>query len=418
MDRLLVYANFDWLDAEELVGTLYHERLRGTDKYGFEYDTGWLRRHPDISFGADIMNYASVQWSASGKDIFGCFSDMMPDQWGRTLMMRREQLAARDEQRVVRQLSSYDYLTGVSDFTRLGGLRLKNENGDGYVMSATPLSVPPLANVRELIYAAGQIEQSEERSELPEAKWLRQLMNPGSSLGGARPKANVQDGGQLYIAKFPSRKDTYDVELWEHLCHLLAFRVGVLTAETSLLNVGTGFHTLLSKRFDRRGDTRIHFASAMTMLGLTDGCDANTGHGYLDMVDFIVQSCVDVERNLKELFRRVAFYICIGNSDDHFRNHGFILTKGGWTLAPAYDINPTLNTYQGLLISRNSNEANLNVLLDACEDYMLRRSDAENIVEEVRSGMADWASLAARLQIRKGEMALFADRINRFCVKV
>lgn len=164
-------------------------------------------------------------------------------------------------------------------------------------------------------------------------------------MGGARPKANVIDTDKtLYVAKFPSRKDDYDVGLWEHFSHLLATKAGINAAKTKVLATGEKYHTLLSQRFDRTNDSkRIHFASAMTLLGLSDGDNATTGHGYLDIVDFIIQSCTDVERNLQELYRRVAFNICIGNTDDHFRNHGFLLTAKGWTLSPAYDMNPTLS---------------------------------------------------------------------------
>ena len=148
----------------------------------------------------------------------------------------------------------------------------------------------------------------------------------------------------------------------------------------------------------------------MTLLGLTDGDNATTGHGYLDIVDFIVQGCTQVEANLQELFRRVAFNVCIGNSDDHFRNHGFLLTAKGWTLAPAYDMNPTLNEYQSLLISSSSNKADLSVLLAACEEYMLTRATAERIVAEVTAAVRDWRMIAQRIGIAKREQDMFSAR--------
>jgi serine/threonine-protein kinase HipA len=411
MDKLSVYADYNWLEKEELVGTLYHDRLRGADKYGFEYNASWLKNHPDIVLSADIMNYSNIQWAQQGKDIFGCFSDAMPNRWGRTLLMRREQILAKEESRPVKKLTSYDYLLGINDSTRMGALRFKTDD-DNYLNADKDLSVPPVTDIRDLLLASEEIERSEERNMLPEAKWLQQLINPGSSLGGARPKANVTNNGNLYIAKFPSRKDNYDVELWEHLCHLLAKEAGINVAETKLLNTGGKYHTLLSKRFDRQSSKRIHFASAMTMLGLSDGCDANTGNGYLDIVDFIMQSCVNVESNLKELFRRVAFFIRIGNSDDHFRNHGFILTREGWTLSPAYDINPTTSDYQSLLINRDSNESSLDLLLDASEDYMISHDAACSIINEVEEAVSTWRSIATRLRIPKNEMEMFADKFH------
>lgn len=232
----------------------------------------------------------------------------------------------------------------------------------------------------------------------------------GTSLGGARPKANVIDTDKiLYVAKFPSRKDDYDVGLWEHFSHLLATKAGINAAKTNVLATGEKYHTLLSQRFDRTQEgKRIHFASAMTLLGLSDGDNATTGHGYLDIVDFIIQNCTDVERNLQELYRRVAFNICIGNTDDHFRNHGFLLTAKGWTLSPAYDMNPTLNEYQSLLISSISNKADLSILFDACEDYMLNRKTAEKIISEVVEAVKEWRGLAVRQGITKRELDMFS----------
>lgn len=153
----------------------------------------------------------------------------------------------------------------------------------------------------------------------------------------------------------------------------------------------------------------------MTLLGLNDGDNANTGHGYLDIVDFILQNCTNVKDNLQELYRRVAFNICIGNTDDHFRNHGFLLTAKGWTLSPAYDMNPTLNEYQSLLISTDSNKADLSILLDGCEDYMLNRKTAENIVLEVVEAVKKWRELVARLDISKREMDMFAGVLDERC---
>ena len=309
----------------------------------------------------------------------------MPDRWGRTLLLRREQLAASEEKCPVRRLSSFDFLTGIDDFSRMGGFRFKEAPKGEFINVSQSLKIPPLTDIRELIAASQKIEKSEEANILPERKWLKQLVQPGSSLGGARPKASVVDTNHaLYVAKFPSRKDDYDVGLWEHLAHQLAIRAGIHAATTRVLTTGEKHHTLLSRRFDRTDDgRRIHFASAMTLLGPTDGDNAATGYGYLDMVDFILQHCTDVDANLRELYRRVAYNICIGNSDDHFRNHGFLLTSKGWTLSPAYDMNPMLNDYQSLLISASSSQSDLSILLDACEEYMLDAQTAKQIIGEV-----------------------------------
>lgn len=217
--------------------------------------------------------------------------------------------------------------------------------------------------------------------------------------------------GSLYIAKFPSRKDDYDADLWEHLCHLLAKRARITVADTRVLQTSEVHHTLISKRFDRtEQEKRIHFASAMTLLGLHDGDNAMNGYGYLDIVDFIIRHCTDVEGNLRELYRRVSFNICVGNSDDHFRNHDFLLTPKDWVLSPVYDINPTLSKHQSLLVTETSNEADLSILRDASEEYMLSRETADSIIEEVCDALKDWSSLATQLKIPKREMAIFADR--------
>jgi serine/threonine-protein kinase HipA len=422
METLFVYADFDWLaqrpPAERssspavLIGELGYESLRGSDSYSFQFDKEWLRRYGSIMLSADINNYPGQQYTLPGRDIFGCFSDALPDRWGRTLLNRREQILAKEESRQTRRLSSFDYLMGIDDASRMGGFRFSRQKGGAFINSDESLRVPPLTDLRSLVAASQEIERCDETDTLPDKKWICQLVHPGTSLGGARPKATVVDeDGAMHVAKFPSRKDDHDVALWEHLCHLLASRSGISAAETRLVATGEKYHTLLSRRFDRRaGNWRIHFASAMTMLGLTDGCNAQTGNGYLDIVDFILQNCCDVDKNLHELYRRVAFNIAIRNTDDHFRNHGFLLTPKGWTLSPAYDMNPTLNDYQALLVNSATNESNLQVLLDSSEEYMITRSDAQRIIEEVLASVKQWMPIAVRLGISMREMELFEEK--------
>lgn len=414
MRKLYVYADFDWLKEIELIGELGYESLRGSDSYSFSFNAEWLKKHSGLFLSDDLNNYPGMQYTQPGKDIFGCFSDALPDRWGRTLLLRREQIAAEEEDRPVHRLSSFDFLTGIDDFSRMGGFRFKEVEDGDFINVNDNLKIPPLADVRDLIAASMEVEKSEEENLLPAKKWVAQLVLPGSSLGGARPKASViGDDRTLYVAKFPSRKDDYDAGLWEHFAHLLALKAGINAAQTEVMAVGRKYHTLLSRRFDRTTENRrIHFASAMTLLGLSDGDNAATGHGYLDIVDFIIQNCTNVETNLQELYRRVAFNICISNSDDHFRNHGFLLTAKGWTLSPAYDMNPTLNEHQSLLITSTSNKADLLILQDACEDYMLGRKVAEGIIRDVVNAVKDWRSLAIRLGISKREIDLFASVLD------
>jgi serine/threonine-protein kinase HipA len=415
MIKMWVYADFDWLKQAEFIGELSFESIRGSESYGFQYSSDWLKKHSDLLLGDDINNYPGMQYTMPGKDIFGCFSDALPDRWGRMLLNRREQILAKEEKRPVRKLSSFDQLLGIDDFSRMGGFRFKTDPGGGFINQKASLQIPPLTGLRALLQASMEVELSEEKNELPDKKWINQLIQPGSSLGGARPKASIIDESKkLFIAKFPSRNDDYDVGLWEHFAHMLARKARINAAVTNVVPGGEKYHTLLSERFDRTPEgKRIHFASAMTMLGRSDGDNHSNGFGYLDIVDFILRGCTRVDDNLRELYRRVAFNICIGNTDDHFRNHGFLLVAKGWTLSPAYDINPTLNEYQSLLISSASNESSLEVLLEACGEYMLDRKLASAIIQEVVAVVKNWKALALKLQVPKLEMDKFSARFAK-----
>jgi serine/threonine-protein kinase HipA len=415
MIKLWVYADFDWLKQAEFIGELSFESIRGSESYGFQYSSEWLKKHGDLLLSDDINNYPGMQYTMPGKDIFGCFADALPDRWGRMLLNRREQILAKEEKRTVRKLSSFDQLMGIDDFSRMGGFRFKTDPGGGFINQKASLQIPPLTSLRALLQASMEVELSEEKNELPDKKWINQLIQPGSSLGGARPKASIIDESKkLFIAKFPSRNDDYDVGLWEHFAHMLARKARINAAVTNVVPGSENYHTLLSERFDRTPEgKRIHFASAMTMLGRSDGDNHTNGFGYLDIVDFILRGCTRVDDNLRELYRRVAFNICIGNTDDHFRNHGFLLVAKGWTLSPAYDINPTLNEYQSLLISSASNESSLEVLLEACGEYMLDMKLASAIIQEVVAAVKNWKALALKLQVPKPEMDKFSARFAK-----
>ncbi len=401
MEKIYVYADFDFLEQTEEIGVLSYERVRGNDHFAFEFSREWLSRHGGVILSGDVMNVRGMQYPRQGNSVFGFVKDSFPDRWGRALLDRRERLAAQEEHRPVRTLSNYDYLVGIEDLTRMGGIRYRTENNGAFINSNSRYSVPPLESLRALCDACQEIESAEERNELPQQRWLDQLVDPGSSLGGARPKANVVDtDGRLYVAKFPSKKDLEDTELIEHFSHILARKAGIDVANTRVIPISKDRHLLLSERFDRTPEgKRRHFASAMSLLGLDDGSGAGTGNGYLDIVDLIVRNCTDVQQNLHELYRRVAFNILFGNTDDHFRNHGFILTRKGWTLSPAYDINPSTKAHQCLLINQNTELSDINVLRDSCESYMLDRVDASDIIHEVTGVIINWQKVATENQI-------------------
>lgn len=412
MEKIYVYADFDFLEQTKEIGVLSYERVRGNDHFAFEFSREWLSRHGGMILSGDVMNVRGMQHPRQGNSVFGFVNDSFPDRWGRALLDRRERLAAQEEQRPVRTLSNYDYLMGIEDLTRMGGIRYRTEKNGAFINSNSRYSVPPFESLRALCDACQEIESAEERNELPQQRWLDQLVDPGSSLGGARPKANVVDtDGRLYVAKFPSKKDLEDTELIEHFSHILARKAGIDVANTRVIPISKDRHLLLSERFDRTPEgKRRHFASAMSLLGLDDGSGAGTGNGYLDIVDFIVRNCTDVQQNLHELYRRVVFNVLFGNTDDHFRNHGFILTPKGWTLSPAYDINPSTKTHQCLLINENTELSDINALRDSCESYMLGRKDASDIINEVTGVISDWQRVATENQIPVRVLEQYDDR--------
>lgn len=401
MKRITVYADFNFLASPQEIGTLGYEHVRGKDHFIFEYSREWLMQHGGLVMSGDLINAPALQHPRGENSVFGFVKDSFPDRWGRLLMDRRERLTAQSERRPVRMLTAYDYLTGIEDYTRMGGIRYKSEDSGNFINAGARYLVPPIESLHALCEACQEVELAEERNELPDRRWLDQLIDPGSSLGGARPKANIIDAdGKLYVAKFPSRKDLENTELIEHFSHRIAAAAGISVAKTRTIMISRSRDLLLSERFDRTPDgRRIHFASAMSLLGLDDGAGSSTGNGYLDIVDFILQGCVDVGRNLRELYRRVAFNVLFGNTDDHFRNHGFLLTPKGWTLSPAYDINPGVKSHQCLLIDQYTEQSDINALLSASVNYMIEQKEAVEIIEEVRTTVKDWRKVASELQI-------------------
>lgn len=412
MNKITVYADFDFLASPQKIGTLGYERVRGKDHFVFEYSHEWLKQHGGIVLSGDLMNVPSLQHPRGTDSVFGFVKDSFPDRWGRLLLDRRERLKAQAEGRPVQMLTNYDYLTGIEDFTRMGGIRYKDKNSEDYINVSKKYLVPPIESLRALCDACHEIELAEERNELPEQRWLDQLIDPGTSLGGARPKANVIDtDGKLYVAKFPSKKDLENTELIEHFSHRLAAKAGINVANTRTIKISKDHDLLLSERFDRTDEgKRIHFASAMSLLGLDDGAGCSTGNGYLDIVDFILQGCVNVQKNLRELYRRVTFNVMFGNTDDHFRNHGFLLTPKGWTLSPAYDINPGTKLHQCLLIDQYTEQSDANTLLHASGSYMLEQQEAIEIIEEVRAAIKDWRTTATELRISHKTLEHYCKR--------
>lgn len=395
------------------VGDLGYDSIRGRMAYRWQYEDGWISAHRGITLSGDLQNVSGPQYTNDA--IFVFLQDAMPDRWGRRLIEMRERVLAAREKRAVRQLTDVDYLMQVDDVTRPGGLRMReNSSYVGTEYAETP--VPPLARLSEFVDIAQEYEREDAKGKTIREDWLLNLYKQGSSLGGARPKANVIDSdGALWIAKIPSVNDDYDVALWEYFAHRMAAKCGIEVPQMRLQPLaGQRYHTLLSKRFDRQGEARIHYASAMTLVGLQDGADANSGNGYLDIVDAIVGNAgfVNPQAALEHLYRRVAYSIIIGNHDDHFRNHGFLLTEKGWVWSPAFDLNPSNMNTQSLLISKDSNESSLEELLSAAGDYMLLPDTARKIIEDIRASMRSWRTVARQCGILSSEMERYADRID------
>lgn len=381
-------------ETPEPLGKLYAGMVRGTESYAFEYDPAWLRRTGMmVSLDPSLSPYPGRQFP-SGSGIFGLFADASPDRWGRRLLDRRERLSAEREGRKPRKLYDIDYLLGVSDTTRMGGLRFKTDPEGPFLSDDTRLPVPPLERLRTLEEASRCFETGDGG---PAEQWLEQLLRPGSSLGGARPKATAADEtGTLWIAKFPSKNDENDSGAWEMVVHDLAGMCGLNVPEARLERFSRYGSTYLAKRFDRAGKRRIHYASAMTLLGKTDGASAADGTGYLDIAAFIRANGAEPKADLIELWKRIVFSMAVSNSDDHLRNHAFLLAEKGWRLSPLYDVNPVpYGDELALNVSENDNRMIPELAVETAERYGIPKPEARKITEEIMKTVSgSWLRLA------------------------
>lgn len=400
---IYVYDDFS-TDVPLLMGCLYVSVIKGGEPYSFEYDRNWLKTTGlSLSLDPELMPYAGRQYP-SDKNIFGLFADASPDRWGRVLMNKRERILADKEGRKPNKLYDSDYLLGVYDETRMGGIRFKLDPNGPFLSDDQETAAPPWATLRTLEEASRHFESDE--SGLAE-KWLNQLIKPGSSLGGARPKATVIDTkDQLWIAKFPSKNDENDVGAWEMVAHDLAALCGLNVPEAKLEKFSSLGSTFLVKRFDRIRDRRIHFASAMTLLGKTDGASAVDGISYLDIAG-IIRSCgAQPKKDLVELWKRIVFNMAITNTDDHLRNHAFILESGGWVLSPLYDVNPV--PYGGELslnVDEEDNSINIRLAIQTAARFGIAETEAQNYAEEILEIVRDnWSKIAANYGLTRRQI--------------
>ena len=406
----IIYVYADWNPSGPiLMGRLDAINSINKEVFSFEYDNEWLSQMKGISaFDPDLQFFKGRQSAPADKVNFGLFSDSCPDRFGRKLMNRREAIVAKKEGRKPRSLTESDYLLGIYDNARMGALRFSLEENGPFLANEKELATPPWTTLRTLENASITLEDDKN-----EEKWLEILLGPGSSLGGARPKASVMaPDGSLWIAKFPSKNDEWDNGAWEMVVHDLALMCGLNVPDAKLERFSDNGSTFLVKRFDRNGKQRIHFSSAMTLLGKTDGDDTA---GYLDLVSFIKANGCAPKKDLVELFARVVFSIAVSNTDDHLRNHGFLLSNDGWRLSPMFDVNPNIygNT-MALNINGYDNTMDFELVKDTAQYYGISSVEAADIILSTKKTVADnWRKQAegyrlSRSAIRDMEPAFSA----------
>lgn len=408
--EIFVFADWIQLNGPVLMGTLSVSHTKGREVFSFAYDKAWLETGLAQNLDPDLQRFTGTQYLSAGKKNFGLFLDSSPDRWGRVLMLRREAVRAKTESRKIKTLFEEDYLLGVYDAYRMGALRFKTNVNGPFLDDNAIYASPPWTSLRELEFASLQLEKDVLTDE-ESLKWLNMLVAPGASLGGARPKASVVDSNeQLWIAKFPSGNDSIDIGGWEMVVNKLAKKSGLTVADGQIKKFNSKHHSFLSKRFDRfKGKGRIHFASAMTLLGYSDGVGAE-GASYLKLAEFIMQSGANVSKDLEELWRRIVFNIAVKNTDDHLRNHGFLLTPQGWILSPAYDINPV---YHGrgltLNISNTDNSLDIDLAYSVAKYFRVSEKKATTIVSEVMKATSKWQQVAKEYKIPAREQDLMAQ---------
>jgi serine/threonine-protein kinase HipA len=414
--NIFVYAHWAGMDKPVLMGQLRAEQSRGKEIFSFSYSDLWFGSGYAHLLDPELRLYSGSQYPGSEKLNFGVFLDSAPDRWGRVLMKRREAAFARSEGRAEQTLRESDYLLGVFDGHRMGALRFKEDTEGPFLNNNEKFASPPWTSIGELEQISLRLEEDEATGDPGYLKWLTMLVNPGSSLGGARPKASVLDKNKnLWIAKFPGKSDNKDIGGWEMVANELAMKSGLNVAHSMIRKFSGRHHTFLTKRFDRTGKgERIHYASAMTMLGYTYGTDFHEGASYLELAEFITNNGAMVESDLTELWTRIVFNIIISNTDDHLRNHGFILTENGWILSPAFDINPDENgTGLSLNISFDDNALDLEIPLEVVEYFRLNKESGLNIIEQIKKAVSNWRSVANKYQLPKPEQELMAKVFDK-----
>lgn len=411
--NLLVFVDLDGIPHR--VGRLWARARKGKESATFEYDASWLVSPLRFALEPALTLGSGPHHTIAGRSIFGAIGDSAPDRWGRVLIQREERRKAREEKRTPRTLLEVDYLLGVGDVARQGALRFAETDGGPFL--ATGVQIPPLLQLPALLGAAMRLSEDGGSDDD-----LRLLLAPGSSLGGARPKASVIDkDGHLAIAKFPQHGDPIPVTLWEAVALTLAAEAGLPTPEWRVEKVADR-DVLLLRRFDRRSDRRIPFLSAMSLLNAAD----NEAHSYMEIADALRQYGAKADDDCVQLWRRMVFSILISNSDDHLRNHGFLYEATGWRLSPVYDVNPVPVDIKPRVLTTAIDEedgtASLDLALEVAGHFGVKSAKARKIAREVGLAVKCWRKTAAAFgrsqsEIERMESAFEHDDLKQ-AVKV
>ncbi|MEC8011552.1 MAG: HipA domain-containing protein [Pseudomonadota bacterium] len=408
-----VFAHWSPIANPLKVGQLTYVDTSRSGVFSFSYERDFLQSEYRIQIDPLLQLHSGEHYNDTPDKNFRAFLDSCPDRWGRILMQRRAAIEFNKGLRPTARLTELDYLLGVHDSYRMGGIRFKANNTDAFLDNNDEFAAPPMTSLRELEHAAIQIEKDQNIESDEYYSWLKMLISPGSSLGGARPKACVRDEhNHLWIAKFPNQNDTFDVGAWEMLCYLLAQDAGVDMFESQIMKFTSEHHTFITKRFDRVGDQRLHFSSAMTQLQYYDGEHAE-GASYLELAEFLTNSGSQTKSDLAQLWRRIVFNIAVSNTDDHLRNHGFILANQGWRLSPAYDINPIVGK-RGLHlnITDAANHLDYQLAFEVIDFFRLSFKEATTIYDEVLKSVKNWKHQAQKLGISRSEQLLKQEAFN------
>ncbi len=415
MKEIVVYA--DWMGLPQIMkmGLLKSEQIKGHEVFSFEYDKLWLQSGFAQEIDPDLRLFTGPQYLTDNKPNFGLFLDSSPDRWGRMLMERREALLSRKALQPKKRLMESDFLLGVNDETRMGALRFKLAEEGDFLSGQKETKIPPLTSIRELEQASLKLENDDFLQDKEAQKWLTMLMAPGSSLGGARPKASVMDTeGQLWIAKFPSKNDSIDSGAWELLVNQMANDLGLTVAVGMAKKYAQKQHTYLTKRFDRIAQHRIHFASAMSLLGYKDGHNHKDGGSYLELIELLERYGSNPTADIRELWKRIVFSVATSNTDDHLRNHGFLLNKTGWKLSPAFDINPNeKGNGLSLNISEDDNSLDFDLCMSVTDYFRCEKQEAANFIKQTKSTVSHWKKRASNLKIPLSEQSLMESAFRK-----